>query len=83
MDMFSQRGIDVSFDAGAGVVRRAGALSGDAANGEDEEEETGGGLEDAARDEREYLRGRLRDELKREPTEEELSEWLRQHTEGY
>ena len=43
----------------------------------------GGELEDAARDEREYLRGRLRDELKREPSEEELNEWLRRHTEGY
>jgi len=40
-------------------------------------------LEDAARDEHEYLRGRLRDELKREPSEEEMNEWLRQHTEGY
>lgn len=40
-------------------------------------------LEDAARDEQEYLRGRLRDELKREPSEEEMNEWLRQHTEGY
>ena len=40
-------------------------------------------LEDAARDEREYVRGRLRAELGREPTEEEVSEWLRQQTEGY
>lgn len=40
-------------------------------------------LEDAARDEQEYLRERLRDELKREPSEEEMNEWLRQHTEGY
>ncbi len=40
-------------------------------------------LEDAARAEEEYLRRRLRDELKREPTEQELNEWLRQHTEGY
>ncbi len=40
-------------------------------------------LEDAARKEREYLRERLRDELKREPGEEELNEWLRRHTEGY
>ena len=30
-----------------------------------------------------YLHQRLRDELGREPTEEELDEWLRQHTEGY
>ncbi len=40
-------------------------------------------LEDAAHDEHEYLRQRLRDELQREPTEAELDEWLRQHTEGY
>lgn len=40
-------------------------------------------LEDVARGEQEFLRQRLREELKREPTEEELSEWLREHTEGY
>lgn len=40
-------------------------------------------LDDAAKDEREYVRQRLREELKREPTDEELDEWLRQHTEGY
>lgn len=40
-------------------------------------------LEDVARTEHEYLHERLRKELGREPTEEELDEWLRQHTEGY
>lgn len=40
-------------------------------------------LDDAARSEREYVRQRLREELKREPTEREMDEWLRQHTEGY
>jgi hypothetical protein len=40
-------------------------------------------LDDAAQSEREYVRERLREELKREPTEDELDEWLRQHTEGY
>ena len=40
-------------------------------------------LEDAARDEREYVRQRLLEELGREPTQSELDEWLRQHTEGY
>ena len=49
--------------------------------------ETEGGsddsLEDAARKERDYTRERLRQELKREPTEEELNDWLRRHTEGY
>ncbi len=40
-------------------------------------------LEDTARQEREYLRERLRAELQREPGEEELNEWLRRHTEGY
>lgn len=46
-------------------------------------DETDVTLEDAARLERDYLRRKLQDELNREPTEEELSEWLRQHTEGY
>jgi hypothetical protein len=41
------------------------------------------GLKDAARDGQEYVRQRLREELKREPTEEEMDEWLREHTEGY
>ena len=50
-------------------------------NSEPEVEESG--LEDAARTERDYLRGRLREELGREPSEDELDEWLRQHTEGY
>ena len=49
--------------------------------------ETGGGaddsLEDGASKERDYMRERLRAELGREPTEEELNDWLRQHTEGY
>jgi hypothetical protein len=40
-------------------------------------------LEDAARDEREYVRERLSKELGREPSQGELDEWLRQHTEGY
>jgi hypothetical protein len=40
-------------------------------------------LDDAAQSEREYVKERLREELKREPTETELDEWLRQHTEGY
>ena len=40
-------------------------------------------LEDLAESEHEYLHERLCAELGREPTEEELDEWLRQHTEGY
>jgi len=40
-------------------------------------------LAGVARTEHEYLHQRLREELGREPTEEELDEWLRQHTEGY
>ncbi len=42
-----------------------------------------GELEDVAETEHKYLRERLHEELAREPTEEELNEWLRQHTEGY
>jgi len=40
-------------------------------------------LEDAARDSTEYVRQRLREELKRDPTEAEVNDWLREHTEGY
>jgi hypothetical protein len=40
-------------------------------------------LTEVAETEQEYLHERLRKELGREPTEEELDEWLRQHTEGY
>ena len=48
-------------------------------------ESSGGGesLEDAARDEREVAGLRLREELGRDPTDAEIDEWLRQHTEGY
>jgi hypothetical protein len=45
--------------------------------------ENGDKLEQVAETEHEYLHQRLREELGREPTEEELDEWLRQHTEGY
>lgn len=48
-----------------------------------EPEDADAELEDAARSERNYVRERLREELKREPTEQEVDEWLRQHTEGY
>ncbi len=40
-------------------------------------------LDELGRDEQEYVRRRLRDELGREPSEEEVKEWLRRHTEGY
>ena len=47
--------------------------------------ETDGGetLADAARDEREVASDHLRDELNRDPTDEEIDEWLRRQTEGY
>ncbi len=47
------------------------------------EDDDNDSLADVVRDEQEYLRGRLREELKREPTEQEMNDWLRQHTEGY
>jgi hypothetical protein len=40
-------------------------------------------LNTIAQAEHEYLHQRLREDLGREPTEQELEEWLRQHTEGY
>lgn len=45
--------------------------------------QSGDTLEDAARDERDYVRERLRRELDRDPTEDEINDWLRKHTEGY
>ncbi len=52
-------------------------------NKEDAEVAKSPELEDIAEREHRYLHQRLREELAREPTEEELNEWLRQHTEGY
>jgi hypothetical protein len=49
----------------------------------DAEDETAAKLQDVAEDEHQYLQQRLQAELGREPTETELDEWLRQHTEGY
>lgn len=37
----------------------------------------------AAREEREFVRQTLAEELGREPTDDELNEWLREHTESY
>ena len=48
-----------------------------------EPEQGDASLDDAAKGEREYVRRRLRDETGREPSEEEVDEWLRRHTEGY
>jgi len=45
--------------------------------------DSNGKLEEVAQREHDYLHQRLREDLGREPTEEELDEWLRQHTEGY
>lgn len=56
-------------------------LAGEA--GQKPDSETDASLEDVARDEREYVRVRLRDELKREPTDQEIDDWLRAQTEGY
>jgi hypothetical protein len=41
------------------------------------------GLNDVVQTEQEFVRQKLREELGREPTEEELNEWLREHTESY
>ncbi|MGI8655240.1 MAG: hypothetical protein ACR2LC_08490 [Pyrinomonadaceae bacterium] len=71
----------------------SGAANKDAANVESaplamrqtssRKDEDKGGLEEAFEKERDDMRERLRGELKREPTEKELDEWLQRHTEGY
>ncbi|HKG13448.1 MAG TPA: hypothetical protein VKB12_08910 [Pyrinomonadaceae bacterium] len=40
-------------------------------------------LQELARDERELARERATRELGREPSEEEIDDWLRRQTEGY
>lgn len=72
-------GIDLAW-----ICRRISTKQGDSSAEEAAEpDEVETPLDDAAQSEREYVRQRLREELKREPTESELDEWLRQHTEGY
>ncbi|HWT01414.1 MAG TPA: hypothetical protein VN256_14290 [Pyrinomonadaceae bacterium] len=66
---------------GGGVFGPYASSSEEGAGGP--EDDADAPLDDAARGEREYVRRRLREELQREPTEGELDEWLRQHTEGY
>lgn len=46
-------------------------------------EDADASLEETARREEDYVRERLRGEMGREPSDEELREWLREHTEGY
>jgi hypothetical protein len=78
--MLRPKHADLSFTE-THVLFGPGASLSEEAGGPDEPEDAP--LDDAARGEREYVRRRLREELQREPTEGELDEWLRQHTEGY
>lgn len=83
--MFFGHGLHQPHDGARGAL--GGALSSSPeAEGLDGPEAGGGAdesLEDGARKERDYTRERLREELNREPTEEELNDWLRRHTEGH
>ena len=47
------------------------------------EANVGDSLADAARDEREVAAERVRRELGRDPTDAEVDDFLRRHTEGY
>lgn len=69
----------------AGMMRGISAAGSDAPSteGTPEGESSEPELEEVAREEHEYVRRRLREELKREPTEEEMDDWLRQQTEGH
>jgi hypothetical protein len=40
-------------------------------------------LSEAADEGEKFVREKLKEELGREPTQEELDEWLREHTESY
>ena len=71
-------------DVWEGLVERSFLIERFFAHSDAGEDEVGGDtLEDAVRDEVELPRERLRVELGREPSDEEIREWLRQHTEGY
>jgi hypothetical protein len=79
-------GVSVHYSAAACDPYRGAVSKWFASSSEETPEPEGTGdtpLEDAARSEREYVRQRLREELQREPTEEEVDQWLRRHTEGY
>lgn len=71
-----RRPLSFKVDAAGNPETVSGEDSGDNGDGD-------ATLEDVAEGERDYLRQRLRDDLGREPSEEELNEWLREHTEGY
>jgi len=79
------KGIEVSSGFGFSQINRdiAFKLAAVASEEPTEPDDGDASLDDAARGEREYVRERLREELKREPIDSELDEWLRQHTEGY
>lgn len=81
----SQRGDVFAHGAARDLSRGAVASRFASVSGEtpEPEETADTPLEDAARSEREYVRQRLREELQREPTDEEVDQWLRRHTEGY
>ncbi|HVF42465.1 MAG TPA: hypothetical protein VM936_05625 [Pyrinomonadaceae bacterium] len=56
----------------------------DADTGNEETDAVGDdSLQDLVRDERDHARERARRELGREPTEDEIDDWLRRQTEGY
>ena len=66
--------VETSLDAGEVKVMQT--QSDDASRPDDE-------LDSVALEEREFVRRSLSAELGREPSEEEINEWLREHTESY
>lgn len=50
---------------------------------DDSPSEASNDLASIAGDERDFVRETLRAELGRDPSEEELNDWLREHTESY
>jgi hypothetical protein len=66
--------VETSLDAGEVIVMQTQ---------KDDSDDNQTELTTVAREEREFVRQTLADELGREPTEEELNEWLREHTESY
>ena len=49
----------------------------------EQEDKTDSELIEVAREEQDFVRNQLAQALGREPTSEEIDEWLRDHTESY
>jgi hypothetical protein len=79
----NSRRLVLTCEAGNIVVETTLETSEVTVMGKTGDSENASDLTAAALEEREFVRNTLSSELGREPTEEEVNEWLREHTESY